>query len=374
MPSGRPRTLTPTVSDEDKATLKRWLRRKKTQRGLAVRAQIVLLAGDGVPDVQIAQQMQVSRPTVARWRRRYKEHGIDGLHDEPRPGAPRSVSDEDVEEIITLTLEHQPANATHWSTRSLAERTGHSHVTVHRVWKAFGLQPHRREYFKLSTDPLFVDKVRDVVGLYLNPPEKALVLCVDEKSQIQALNRTQPLIPLRPGQAERGTHDYERHGTASLFAALNVATGEVIGKCYSQHRAQEFKKFLALIDRQVPAQLDVHVVVDNYCTHKAPVVRNWLNRHPRFKLHFTPTYSSWINQVERFFGLLTERMLRRGVHRSVKELTSAIDRYIAVHNENPKPFTWTKDADAILSSIARYCTYLTREQSEFCNDTSVTGH
>ena len=299
--------------------------------------------------------MGVTRGTVGIWRRRFLELRCDALLDEPRPGAPRTVDDDKVEEIVRLTLESKPRDATHWSTRAMAEKVGVSQSTVSRIWRAFGLQPHRQDTFKLSTDPLFIEKLRDVVGLYLAPPERAVVLCVDEKSQIQALDRTQPLLPMRPGQAERRTHDYVRHGTTSLFAALDVATGEVIGRCYRRHRAEEFRRFLNELDKRVPEELDVHVVMDNASSHKTVAIRRWFARRPRFHAHFTPTSSSWVNLVERFFSLLTQKQLRRGVHRSTGELERAIREYLAIYNEDPKPFVWTKSADEILDSLARYC-------------------
>jgi len=313
--------------------------------------------------VAIAEKLGVNRNTVNRWRKRFSESRLDGLLDEPRPGAPRKVSDDDVERVVTMTLESTPKNATHWSTRSLAAETGLSHMTVARIWRAFGLQPHRTETFKLSKDPLFVEKVRDIVGLYMNPPEHALVLCVDEKSQMQALDRTQPLLPMRPGQAERRTHDYVRHGTTSLFAALDIATGEVIGECHRRHRAQEFKKFLNTIDAAVPAEFDVHLVLDNYGTHKTPAIQRWFARRPRFHVHFTPTSASWLNQVERWFAELTRRQIQRGVHRSVRQLEQAVRSYIEANNEDPRPFVWIKTADQILESVRR-----------FCLRTSGTGH
>lgn len=320
-----------------------------------MRAEIVLLAADGTTNLAIAEQLGVTRVTVATWRKRFAAKRLDGLADEPRPGAPRKIGDEKIAEVVTTTLETMPAAATHWSTRSMAKASGLSISTVHRIWRAFSLQPHRSETFKLSADPLFVDKVRDIVGLYLNPPDHALVLCVDEKSQIQALDRTQPLLPMRPGQVERRTHDYTRHGTTSLFAALNVKTGTVIGEFHRRHRAREFRAFLDTIEIAVPASLDLHVILDNYGTHKTPTIHRWLVRHPRVHLHFTPTGASWINLVERWFAALTDKQVRRGVHRSTRELEAAILRYIAITNERPKPFMWTKTADEILASVARFC-------------------
>jgi transposase len=300
---------------------------------------------------------------VGKWRQRFVDRRLDGLLDEPRPGAPRRLSDADVERVITKTLESTPRGATHWSTRSMAQATGMSQSAISRMWRAFALQPHRSETFKLSKDPLFIEKVRDVVGLYLHPPDKAMVLCVDEKSQIQALDRSQPLLPLRPGQAERRTHDYTRHGTTSLFAALDLATGRVIGQFHRRHRAIEFRKFLIRIDDAVPEPLDVHIVLDNYATHKTPAIQRWLARHPRFHLHFTPTGASWLNLVERWFAELTQKQLRRGVHRSSRELEKAIREFLEVSNEDPKPFVWTKSADEILESVAA-----------FCKRTSNSGH
>lgn len=353
MPAGRPKTH-PELTPEERAELERLIRRRKTSQRLAQRARIVLEAATGENDTAIAKKLRIGRDTVGRWRRRFVKGRLDALYDEPRPGAPRTVSDEQVEQIVVTTLEETPKGATHWSTRDMAKRVGVSRETVRRVWKAFGLQPHRTETFKLSNDPFFIEKVRDVVGLYMDPPERALVLCVDEKSQIQALNRTQPLLPMRPGQVERRTHDYERRGTTSLFAALDVATGRVIGKCYRKHRTKEFLRFLRLIDKEVPEDLDVHLVMDNYCTHKSDSVTRWLARRPRFHVHYTPTYSSWINQVERWFALLTNRALKRGSHRSTLALERAIYEFLEAHNEAPQPFRWVKDADEILASIARF--------------------
>jgi transposase len=352
----RGRKLIPIdLSPEERETLERWARRRKSAQGLATRSRIVLLAADGWSNLAVAEHLHVTRVTVGRWRGRFLEHRLDGLVDEPRPGAPRMVSDEDVERVITRTLESTPKAATHWSTRSMAADSGMSATTVRRIWQTFALQPHRADTFKLSNDPLFIDKVRDVVGLYLDPPERALVLCVDEKSQIQALDRTQPLLPMRPGQCERGTYDYVRHGTTTLFAALDVKSGRVIGSLRKHHRAKEFLEFLRTIDAEVPDDLDVHLILDNYQTHKVPAVKRWLVRNPRFHLHFTPTYSSWMNLVERWFAALTDKALRRAAHRSVKRLNEAIRLYIEVNNEDPKPLVWTKSADEILASIARFC-------------------
>ena len=294
-----------------------------------------------------------SQPLLARRARVVLACG-EGLYDEPRPGAPRKVSDGEVERVVIQTLENTPRGETHWSTRGLAKATGLSRMTISRIWRAFGLQPHRTDTFKLSPDPLLIEKVRDIVGLYMNPPDHALVLCVDEKSQIQALDRTQPLLPLRPGQPERRTHDYKRHGTTSLFAALELKTSQVIAQLKRRHRSLEFRQFLDVIEAQVPAGLEVHMIMDNYGTHKTALIRKWFAKRPRFHAHFTPTYGSWINLVERWFAELTNKRIRRGVFRSVRELEAAIREYIEVHNEDPKPFVWTKTADQILASIARY--------------------
>lgn len=343
------------LTDGERTELQARMRGRKTARGDAVRAEIVLLADEGLTNLAIAERLGTTRVTVASWRKRFAARRLDGLIDEPRPGAPRKVGDDKIAEVVTTTLETMPRTATQWSTRSMALASGLSVSTVHRIWRAFSLQPHRSETFKLSTDPLFVEKVRDIIGLYLNPPDRALVLCVDEKSQIQALDRTQPLLPLRPGQAERRTHDYKRHGTTSLFAALDVKAGSIIGKCMQRHRADEFRRFLDTVEKNVPADLDVHVVMDNASSHKTALIRDWFARRPAWHAHYTPTSSSWINQVERFFALLTEQKIRRGAHRSTKDLEAAIADYIDTRNANPKPFRWTKTADDILASIARFC-------------------
>lgn len=362
MRTGRP--LSPiSVTQEQRSTLQNWARRPKTAQALALRARIILACAEGKPNGVVAGLTRVRQQTVSKWRSRFVSKGLEGLLDEPRPGTPRRVSDADVEKVLTTTLESLPRDATHWSTRSLAKQSGLSRSTISRIWRAFGLQPHRSETFKLSKDPLFIDKVRDIVGLYLNPPDRALVLCVDEKSQIQALDRTQPLLPMRPGQAERRSHDYKRHGTTSLFAALDVKTGAVIGECHRRHRSAEFRKFLDTVEESVPASLEVHLIMDNYGTHKTATIRAWLAKRPRFHVHFTPTSASWINLVERWFAGLTEKQIRRGVHRSVRDLEAAIKSYLAVTNKSPKPFVWTKTADEILASVAR-----------FCARTSETGH
>lgn len=354
MPRGRPLAEL-TLTAEEQVTLAGWTRRPTTAQALAVRARIVLGAAEGRSNKDIAAVLRITQPTVGKWRRRFLAGRLDGLLDEPRPGAPRTIGDADVERLIALTLESAPRDATHWSTRSMAAATGYSQSTVSRIWRAFALAPHRSETFKLSTDPLFIEKVRDIVGLYLAPPERALVLSVDEKTQIQALDRTAPMLPMRPGQVERHTHDYKRHGTTSLFAALDVATGQVIGECHRRHRSVEFRAFLDRIETALPPDLEVHVILDNVSTHKTPLIRRWLVAHPRYHLHFTPTSASWINLVERFFALLTEKQVRRGAHRSTAELERAILAYLDVHNENPRPFIWTKSADQILASVARFC-------------------
>jgi len=352
-----------SLTAEEQETLQGWARRRKTAQALALRARIVLACAEGKSNTLVSATLRLCKQTVGKWRGRFVTRRLDGLLDEPRPGPPRQISDAEVEGVITLTLESTPSNATHWSTRLLARRCGMSQSAVSRIWRAFALQPHRSETFKLSRDPLFIEKVRDIVGLYLNPPERALVLCVDEKAQIQALDRTQPLLPMRPGQIERRTHDYERHGTTSLFAALEMASGRIIGECHRRHRAIEFRQFLDTVDAVTPAPLDVHLILDNYGTHKTPSIQRWLVRHPRYHLHFTPTGSSWINLVERWFGTLTERQLRRGTYRSTQELEAALRRYVETYNQDPKPFIWTKTADQILEALAL-----------FCKRTSDSGH
>jgi transposase len=344
------------LSAAERAQLESWTRRRTSAQALALRSRIVLLAAAGRNNSEIARELGIHRNVAGKWRSRFLEHRLDGLTDEPRPGRPRTITDDKVEEVIVKTLESAPHDATHWSTRSMAREVGLTQSAVLRIWKAFGLQPHRQETWKLSKDPQFIDKVRDVVGLYLNPPERAVVLCVDEKSQIQALDRTAPILPMLPGTPQRATHDYRRAGTSSLYAALDITTGRVIGALHSRHRAIEFKKFLQTIDREVPAHFDVHLVLDNSSTHKTPAIRNWLAAHPRFVVHFTPTSSSWLNLVERWFAELTTKKLRRGAHRSVRDLNTDIRAWIETWNENPRPFVWTKTAEEILDSIARYCT------------------
>ncbi len=332
-----------------------WTRRHKTSQALALRSRIVLACAQGADNSAVARRYQVTRQMVGKWRSRFLEQRLDGLLDEPRPGAPRKLGDARIEQLIATTLNERPRQASHWSTRLLATKLGVSQSTVSRAWRAFGLQPHRVETFKLSADPLFIDKVRDIVGLYLNPPTRAMVLCVDEKSQIKALDRTQPLLPLAPGMAERRTHDYQRHGTTSLFAALDFASGRVIGELHRRHRSKEFLAFLRTIEAKVPAKLDLHLILDNYGTHKTPSVKAWFARHPRFHLHFTPTSASWLNLVERFFALISARQIKRGTHRSTRELEQAIRTYLNIYNEHPQPFIWTKTADEIFASLARFC-------------------
>jgi len=351
------------ITREQRETLEEWSRRPKTAQALAQRARIILACAKGQTNTEVARQFRVTKQTVGKWRSRFLEKGVNGLLDEPRPGTPKRLSDADVERVLAMTLESAPEDATHWSTRSMSEACGLSHMSVHRIWQAFALAPHRTETFKLSKDPLFIEKVRDIVGLYMNPPDKALVLCVDEKTQIQALDRTQPVLPMRPGQPERRTNDYTRHGTISLFAALDTKSGEVIGQLHRRHRSIEFRKFLDTIDQAVPEHLDIHLVLDNYGTHKTSTIKRWLVKRPRIHLHFTPTGTSWINLVERWFALLTEKQIRRGVFRSTRDLETAIKKYLEIYNTRAKPFVWTKTADEILANIARYCKRI-----------SVTGH
>jgi transposase len=353
MAIGRPKAVL-VLTAEEQRDLESLAHRSRSAPGLARRARLVLVCAEGLDNGVVARRLRMSPATVCKWRARFVAGRVAGLFDEPRPGAPRRIQDAAIEDVIVRTLESTPRGATHWSTRGMAKATGYSHMTISRVWRAFGLQPHRTETFKLSPDPLLIPKVRDIVGLYLHPPDHAVVLCVDEKSQIQALDRTAPLLPLRPGQAERRTHDYKRHGTTSLFAALDTKTGTVIAETHRRHRSIEFRKFLDRIEAAVPDDLDVHLIMDNYGTHKTPLIRAWLAKRPRFHVHFTPTYGSWLNLVERWFGELTTKQLRRGAHRSVPELERAIWEFIDVRNEEPKPFVWTKSADDILASIARF--------------------
>jgi transposase len=356
--TGRPKTLL-VLDDEERAQLESWTRRATSAQSLALRARIVLACAEGQTNQAVAAKEGVSSATVGKWRARFVADRLGGLVDEPRAGRPRTIDDAQVEDVLIRTLETTPKNATHWSTRSMAAQAGLSREAVGRIWRAFGLQPHRVETWKLSKDPLFIDKVRDVVGLYLAPPERAVVLCVDEKSQIQALDRTSPIFPMRPGVPERQTHDYKRAGTSSLYAALDITTGKVIHALRRRHRAIEFKKFLIQIDSEVPEHLGVHLVLDNASTHKTPAIKRWLASHPRFVLHFTPTSASWMNLVERWFGELTTKKLQRGTHLSVSALNKDIRNWIDTWNEDPRPYVWTKTADQILASMSRYCTQLT---------------
>ena len=353
MRRGRPKAEL-VLSEAERKSLECMARRTRSAPQLARRARIILKCAERVDNQTVAHKLRVTPQMVGKWRARFVSERLEGLHDEPRPGAPRQVADAQVEEVIVRTLEHTPRGATHWSRRSMAAAAGMSRMTVHRIWQAFGLQPHRSTTFKLSPDPLLIDKVRDIVGLYIDPPEHAMVLCIDEKSQIQALDRTQPLLPMRPGQVERRTHDYRRHGTTSLFAALEVKTSHVIGQTHRRHRSVEFRKFLDHVEANVPADLDIHVIMDNYGTHKTALIRNWFAKRPRFHAHFTPTYGSWLNLVERWFAELTNKQIRRGSHRSVRELQRAIVEFLDAHNQKPRPFVWTKTADDILASIARF--------------------
>jgi len=350
--TGRPKAEL-VLNAEEREQLTRDARRATSAQALALRSKIVLACAEGVDNKTVAEQLRCSANTVSKWRKRFVEHRLDGLTDEPRPGGPRTISVDQVEDVIVATLESTPKNATHWTRSKMAERTGLSKTTIGKIWKDFGLKPHRVDHFKLSTDPLFIDKLYDVVGLYLNPPEAAVVLCVDEKSQVQALQRSQPAFPMMPGMPERRTHDYVRHGTTTLFAAMNVADGTVISSLHRRHRAVEFKKFLTKIDTEVPDGLDIHLICDNYGTHKHPIIKTWLAAHPRVTLHFTPTYSSWLNLVERFFGYVTADLLQRSDHRSVQALEADIRLWVDAWNENPKPFVWTKTADQILASLGR---------------------
>jgi len=357
MKTGRPKAPV-VLGEEQHQQLKSWAASRSLPHGLVTRARIVLMAAEGLTNQAIAEKVGLSKPMVGKWRQRYLQHGLAGLHDEMRPGRPCSVSDEEVAELIYKTLQTKPAGATHWTVRSMAEHTELTRPTIHRIWTAFGVQPHRQHHFKLSTDPFFVEKVRDIVGLYLNPPDKAVVLCVDEKSQIQALDRTQPSLPMGMGYVEGVTHDYVRHGTTTLFAALNIATGQVLTVCKRRHRHQEYLGFLKRLDDSIPAGMDVHLIVDNYATHKHPTVKRWLAARPRYHVHFTPTYASWLNQVEIWFNLITQRAIRRGTFKSVKELISRIDQFVQQYNTHCRPFAWTATAESILEKIKRLCQYI----------------
>ena len=374
MRTGRP-TIALILTDEERQRLVSFAHRARTAPQLARRARIVLACAEGGANKVVARRLRVTPGTVGKWRTRFVQDRLEGLLDEPRPGAPRTITDEQVEDVVIRTLETTPRGQTHWSVRGMADATGLSRMAVNRIWRAFGLQPHRSETFKLSPDPLLIEKVRDIIGLYVDPPEHAVVLCVDEKTQIQALDRTQPLLPMRPGQVERCTHDYRRHGTTSLFAALDTGTSQVITQLHSRHRAEEFRRFLDLIDAQVPPDLDVHLVLDNYATHKTPLIWKWLAKRPRFFVHFTPTYSSWINQVERWFAELTNKQIRRGAHRSVTELEAAIRAFIAAHTAKPKPFVWAKPPDQILASIGRFAQRTIDDRPHaVMSRTTGTGH
>jgi len=374
MRTGRPKAPL-ILNREERRELESLAHRSRSVPALARRARIVLACAEGQDNKGVAHRLRATPATVGKWRTRFVRERLAGLYDEPRPGAPRSITDDEIEQVVVRTLESTPRGATHWSTRGMAKAIGLSHATISRIWHAFGLQPHRSETFKLSPDPLLVPKVRDIVGLYVNPPEHAVVLCVDEKSQIQALDRTAPLLPMRPGQPERRTHDYKRHGTTSLFAALDAKSGKVIGQMHRRHRSIEFRKFLDRIDASVPADRDVHLILDNYGTHKTPLIRAWFAKRPRFHVHFTPTYGSWLNLVERWFAELTTKQIRRGAHRSVSELERAIGAFLDAHNTDPQPFAWTKSADQILASIARFAQCTTATQAaQLISRTTVTGH
>jgi transposase len=375
MRTGRPKPEL-KLTNQERRELESLSHRSRTSSFLARRARIVLACAEGGDNKTVARRLRLSQTTVCKWRARFVRQRLDGLYDEPRPGAPRRITDDQIEKVIIRTLETKPPGATQWSVREMAKATGLNRMAINRIWRAFGMQPHRIEAFKLSPDPLLIEKVRDIVGLYVNPPEHAVVLCVDEKSQIQALDRTQPMLPMRPGQAERRTYDYERHGTTSLFAALETKTGQVIGQFHRRHRSVDFRKFLDAIETEVPRGLDVHLIMDNYGTHKTPLIRNWFAKRPRFHVHFTPTYGSWINMVERWFAELTNKQIRRGVHRSVSDLEKAIWEFIEVHNDNPKPFVWTKSADDILGSISRFAqrTMDLLDAQQYIARITVTGH
>ncbi len=365
--------LSLTVDEQQR--LESLAHRSRSAAALARRARIILACAEGTDGKVVARRLHVTPATVSKWRGRFVRERLDGLYDEPRPGAKRKITDEQVEAVVIRTLETKPQGATHWSTRSMGKAMGLDRMAISRIWHAFGLQPHRSETFKLSNDPLLVEKVRDIVGLYLDPPQHAAVFCVDEKPQIQALDRTQPLLPMQPGQIERRTHDYKRHGTTTLFAALDAKTSEVITQFHQRHRSAQFREFLDLIDRQVPASLDVHIIMDNYSTHKTPLIRNWFAKRPRFHVHFTPTYGSWLSLVERWFAELTNKQLRRGAFKSVPQLKAAILEFIAAHQADPKPFVWTKSADQILASIARFAQRTANlRAAQYVSRTTVAAH
>jgi len=374
MRTGRPKVALVLTADE-RQRLESLAHRSRSAPQAARRARIILACADGADGKVVARRLHLTPGTVSKWRGRFIKHRLDGLYDEPRPGAKRSITDEQVEQVIIRTLETTPRGATHWSTRGMAEAVGLNHMAISRIWHTFGLQPHRTETFKLSNDPLLIEKIRDIVGLYLNPPTHAAVFCVDEKPQIQALDRTQPLLPIQPGQVERRTHDYKRHGTTTLFAALNAKTSEVITQFHQRHRSAQFREFLDLIEAQVPRRLDVHIIMDNYSTHKTTLIRNWFAKRPRFHVHFTPTYASWLSLVERWFAELTMKQIRRGTFHSVPQLKAAIQAFIDAHQSNPKPFVWTKSADEILASIARFAERTAGARAaQFMSRTLVTGH
>jgi transposase len=371
---GRPKVAL-ILTDDERRRLDSLAHRSRSAPALARRARIILACAEGADSKVVARRVRVTPGTVCKWRGRFIKQRLDGLYDEPRPGAKRTISDEQIEDVIIRTLETTPRGATHWSTRDMAKAVGLSHMAINRIWRAFGLQPHRSETFKLSNDPQLVEKVRDIVGLYLDPPAHAAVFCVDEKPQIQALERTQPLLPLQPGQIERRTHDYRRHGTTTLFAALNAKTSEVITQFHHRHRSAQFREFLDAIDARVPKSLDVHIIMDNYGTHKTALIQNWFAKRPRFHVHYTPTYASWLNLVERWFAELTMKQIRRGTFRSVLQLKTAIQEFIDAHQANPKPFVWTKSADEILASIARFAQRtLDARAAQQMSRTIVTGH
>lgn len=374
MRTGRPKVALILTADE-RRRLDSLAHRSRSAPHVARRARIILACAEGLDSKVVARRLHVTPATVGKWRGRFVRQRLDGLYDDPRPGAPRTITDDHVEQVITRTLETTPRGATHWSTRDMARAVGLSRMAINRIWQTFGLQPHRSETFKLSNDPLLIEKIRDIVGLYLNPPAHAAVFCVDEKPQIQALDRTQPLLPMQPGQIERRTHDYTRHGTTTLFAALNAKTSEVITQFHQRHRSAQFREFLDLIEAQVPRRLDVHIIMDNYGTHKTPLIRNWFAKRPRFHVHFTPTYASWLSLVERWFALLTTKQIRRGAFRSVPQLKAAIQAFIDAHHENPKPFVWTKTADEILASIARFAERTADARAaQLLSRTIGTGH